>query len=86
MPDDVSRDWRWADAPRPDPDTGTVPLGPTPAADDPWTLLAEAWAWSADRTKPLRSGLVVDLAHALRRALAEQDADANDGPCGWTTR
>lgn len=67
-PDDKPRDWRWAGAP--DPDTGAVPLAPTPAADDPHALLAAARAWNADRTKPLRSGLVVDLEHALGRALA----------------
>ena len=68
-PDDAPRDFRWADAPRPDPDTGRAPLAPTPAADDPDALLAEATAWCADTTLALRSALVADLAEALRRAI-----------------
>lgn len=66
-PVSVSRDFRWDDAPRPDPDAGTVPLAPTSAADDPDALETEASAWCADPARALRSGLVADLAEALRR-------------------
>lgn len=73
LPLTVPRDWRWADAPRPDPDTGTTPFAPTAAADDVPALRAEARAWCADPAASLRSAIVADLEHALGRALAERD-------------
>ena len=73
-PDDTPRDWRWSDAPRPDPVTGAAPLAPTALADDPASLLAEHDAFAADwPNRTLRVGLVSDLAAALGRALAERD-------------
>lgn len=68
------RDFRWSGAP--DPDTGTAPLAPTPAAGDVPALLAEAAAWCADTTRALRAGLVADLAEALRRAVELHRLDA----------
>lgn len=68
------RDFRWSGAP--DPDTGTAPLAPTPAAGDVPALLAEAAAWCADTTRALRAGLVADLAEALRRAAELHKIDA----------
>lgn len=71
------RDWRWADAPRPDPDTGRVPLAPTPAAADVPALLAEADAFCAEWERAsLRVALVADQSLVIRRLLDRCDAQA----------
>lgn len=74
----AERDWRWDDAPRPDPDTGRLPLAPTAAAHDLPALRAEARAWCADPARTLRSAIVADLEHALGAALARAEAAERD--------
>lgn len=64
------RDFRWQDAPRPDPDTGRAPLAPTAAADDVPALLAEADAFCADSERAaLRLALIADQSAVIRRLL-----------------
>lgn len=67
-PDDTPRDWRWHDAPRPDPDTGRAPLMPGAEADDVPALLREADAFCRDwEHAALRLALVADQAAVIRR-------------------
>lgn len=69
------RDFRWWDAPRPDPDTGRAPLAPTAAADDVDGLLREADAYCAEWERAgLRSQLIPDLALNVWCLRNERDA------------